>query len=441
MMTISVHITRLKTLLAIILFVVTGVAKAQHPNVIYIMSDDMGYGDLSGYGRKDYQTPNLDKLASQGIKFTHAYSAAPLCTPTRAAFMTGRYPARTPVGLIEPLTPTKRDSLYGLTPEYPSLATMMKHAGYETALVGKWHLGFQPQHSPMKNGFDYFFGIHSGAADYISHKGDGRADDLYENDALVDHPGYMTDLFTEKAVAFIRKPHPKPFFLVLTFTAPHWPWQQPGDKPYPDSVNMRDGGSPEIFAAMMKSMDDGVGAIMKALDEKKLGNETIVIFTNDNGGERYSNNGGLKEGKTTLWEGGIRVPAFVRWTGKIKSGVITDQVAVTMDWTATILNAGGAKAEKNFPLDGINLMPVLLSKEKKIERTLYWRTIQQKKQQYAMRMGDWKYLKDNKGEYLFNLTNDQAEKQDLGTQHPDILSKMKTEYAKWESTVLKPVPY
>ena len=157
----------------------------QRPNIIYIMTDDMGYGDLSGYGRKDYKTPNLDKLASQGMKFVNAYSAGPLCTPTRTAFMTGRYPARTPVGLMEPLTTSKRDSAYGLTADYPSIASLMKAGGYETALIGKWHLGVLPKHSPIKNGYDYFFGIHSGAADYISHKGDSRKLDLYENDVLV----------------------------------------------------------------------------------------------------------------------------------------------------------------------------------------------------------------------------------------------------------------
>jgi arylsulfatase A-like enzyme len=162
-----------ETSIALLLtFVACASVQSQPPNIIYIMTDDMGYGDLSGYGRKDYSTPNLDKLASQGIKFVNAYSAAPLCTPTRTAFMTGRYPARTPVGLIEPLT-GQRDIAYGLTADYPSIATLMKTAGYETVLVGKWHLGFLPQHSPVKNGFDYFFGIHGGAADYISHKGNG----------------------------------------------------------------------------------------------------------------------------------------------------------------------------------------------------------------------------------------------------------------------------
>ena len=417
-------------------------AQSQRPNIIYIMTDDMGYGDLSAYGQKEYTTPNLDKLASQGIEFVNAYSAGPVCNPTRAAFMTGRYPARTPVGLIEPLTQTKRDSTFGLTTEFPSVATLLKGSGYETALVGKWHLGFLPQHSPVKNGFDYFFGIHSAAADYFSHKSGlpgKRAHDLYENDKPVYAEGYLTDLFSQKAVAFIKRKHNKPFFLAITFNAVHWPWQGPNDKPYADSVDFRQGGSSAIYAAMMKSLDDAIGQIMKILDETQLSRQTIVIFTNDNGGERYSDNGGLAKAKGTLWEGGIRVPAFVRWPGKINPGSTTHQVAITMDWTKTILSAGGANAHKDFPMDGIDLMPILTREKKNIERTFYWRTFQRNKQK-AIRDGDWKYLQDENGEYLFNLVSDPGEKNDLRTKEEVIFKRLQKMYSDWEKTVLQPIP-
>ena len=413
-------------------------ARAQRPNIIYIMTDDMGYGDLSGYGRKDYTTPNIDKLASQGIKFVNAYSAGPLCTPTRTAFMTGRYPARTPVGLIEPLTGDKKDTAVGLTNAYPSIATLMKDAGYQTALIGKWHLGARSQHSPVKNGFDYFFGFRSGAADYISHKGNGRIHDLYENDELVYPEGYLTDLFSQKAIAFIKQKHDKPFFLTITFNATHWPWQGPTDKPYNDSVDFRKGGSPAIYAAMMKSLDDGIGSIMKTLDEAQLSTQTIVIFTNDNGGERYSDNGGLSKAKGTLWEGGIRVPAFVRWPGKINAGGITQQLAITMDWTATILSAGAVEANKDFPLDGMDLIPILTGKQKNSERVFYWRTFQRSKQK-AIRDGNWKYLQDETGEYLFDLMADQGEKNDVKAKEDSIFNRLKKEYASWEKTVLQPI--
>jgi arylsulfatase A-like enzyme len=430
----------MKLLIVCLALLVHSNTYSQRPNIIYIMTDDMGYADLSGYGRKDYQTPNLDKLASQGIRFVNAYSAGSVCTPTRTGYMTGRYPARTPVGLMEPLTGEKNDSTIGLTTDFPSIATLMKAGGYETALIGKWHLGLLPQHSPIKNGFDYFFGMRTGAADYISHIGDNRLrPDLYENDTPVIREGYLTDLFSQRAAAFIRQKHDKPFFLTITFNAPHWPWQSPGDKPYQDSVDFRTGGSPAVYEAMMKSLDDGIGLVMKSLDDAHLSDQTIVIFTNDNGGEKYSDHGGLAKRKGTLWEGGIRVPAFVRWPGKIIGGITTQQVAVTMDWTATILAAAAAKPAAGFPLDGIDLMPVMTGSNKNIERTLYWRTFQRARQK-AVRMGRWKYLQDEKGEYLFDLVDDQQEKNNLKEKHMNIFDRLKKMNADWERTVLQPVP-
>jgi len=420
-----------------LLFIVTCiVVSAQQPNIIYIMTDDMGYGDLSCYGQKNYSTPNLDKLASQGMKFVNAYSAGTVCTPTRAAFMTGSYPGRTTVGLIEPLTGTKEDLDVGLTPAVPSLAMRMKSAGYATALIGKWHLGELPQHSPIKNGFEYFFGFHAGASDYISHKSPEGKPDLYENESAILRDGYLTDVFTAKAIDFLKQKHKKPFFLALMYNAPHWPWQGPLDRAYPDSTDFRTGGSAPIFAEMMKSLDNGIGKIMSTLDEEQLSNETIVIFTNDNGGERYSDQAGFSKRKGSVWEGGIRVPAFVRWQGKIKAGVVTEQVVITMDWTATILALGKAKAPRaTTAADGIDLLPLLTGKTAIIERTLYWRTSQRSKQK-AIRSGEWKYLQDNSGEYLFNLRSDPSEKADLKQQHTDILERLKKQYDAWENGML-----
>lgn len=414
------------------------VQSTQKPNVIFILTDDMGYGDLSGYGRKDYQTPNLDKLASQGMKFVNAYSGAAVCTPTRACFMTGLYPARIPIGLFEPLIPQKRDSAYGLTPEYPSVGTRMREAGYSTALIGKWHLGFQPQHYPLRNGFDYFYGFLSGASDYISHTNHIGLPDLHEMDSLVNHNGYLTDLFADKAVRYLERKHSKPFFLTVTFNAPHWPWQKRGDAPYPDTLDMRAGGSPATYAHMMTALDEAIGRIMAALDANGLSNNTLVIFTNDNGGERFSDNGGLANSKLTLWEGGIRVPAFVRWPGKIKPGTTTTQLAVTMDWTATILAA--AKYQMDWSrLDGIDLAPVLTGKTQQIERTLYWR-LAQRRSQKAIRSGNWKYLQDEKGEYLFDLSKDNGEKSNLSSVNPAVFRKLKEQYARWEAQMLPPIP-
>lgn len=409
------------------------------PNIIYIMADDLGYADLSCYGRKDYQTPNLDELALQGTRFINAYSGGPLCTPTRTSFMTGRYPARTPVGIREPLDWSGRDSLIGLTPDQTSIATLLKKSNYETFLVGKWHLGFSPAYSPRKNGFGEFFGYNGGGIDYISHTDPNGKNDLYENERLVKQKGYMTDLLAERALDIISRDHRNPFFLCLMFSAPHWPWQAPGDSVYAlGNANWKKGGSPETYAAMVKSMDDAIGIILKALDEKGISGNTVVIFTSDNGGEKYSDMGKYSGGKFILKEGGIRVPAIIRWPGIIPEGSITEQVAITMDWTATILSLANAKPDKNFPLDGINLMPVITNKRRPVQRTFYWR-VTQRNQQKAMREGYWKYLKDEKGEYLYDLFYDGAEKTDLKERETEVFEILKKKYSNWEKTVLEPV--
>jgi arylsulfatase A-like enzyme len=413
--------------------------KDARPNIIYIMADDLGYADLSCYGRKDYQTPHLDKLCAQGIKFMNAYAAAPVCTPTRAAFFTGRYPARLTVGLFEPIAEGTKDSLVGLSPQTPSIAHLLKKAGYETYLVGKWHLGYKPEFTPNKNGFDYFFGFKAGATDYISHTAFKGEPDLYENERAVERNGYSTDLFGEKAIELIKQKHQKPFFLALMFNAPHWPWQAPGDKPYADTIWTK-GGSPQIYAAMVKSLDDAVGNIVKTIDDLHLSNNTVIIFTSDNGGERYSDNGIYKSGKMNLWEGGIREPAFIRWNGKFKGNSVTNQVATTMDWTVTILALARAKADKNFPMDGINLMPVLTGKKNEVKRTLYWR-IFQRRQHNAVLDGKWKWLRDEKGEeYLFDLSVDPSEKNNLKEKFPETFMRLKNKFKAWEKTVLVPIP-
>ena len=415
-------------------------SQTTRPNIIYIMADDLGYADLSCYGRKDYQTPNLDKLCSQGIKFMNAYAAAPVCTPTRAAFFTGRYPAHLAVGLYEPIAEGHKDSLVGLSSHDPSIAPMLKKAGYETYLVGKWHLGYKPEFSPIANGFDYFFGFHAGATDYISHSNERGKPDLYENDQPVQKEGYLTDVFMEKAIEIISKPHQKPFFLALMFNAPHWPWQAPGDKPWPDTTKWKSGGSPGIYAAMIKSLDDVVGKIVKTVDDLKLSDNTVIIFTSDNGGERYSDNGIYKGEKMELWEGGIREPAFIRWPGKIKENSVTNQVAITMDWTATILSLAGATGNPNFPLEGIDIMPVITGRNKEVDRTLYWRIFQRNNHK-AMRDGKWKYMQDEKGnEYLFDILKDPKEQMNLKDYEQGIFNALKKKYSEWESLMLKPVP-
>jgi arylsulfatase A-like enzyme len=428
-----------KCLLLLFVFSGTFVAAQIRPNIIYIMADDLGYADLSCYGRKDYKTPNIDELASQGVRFINAYAAAPLCTPTRTAFMTGRYPARTPVGLREPLDWSPNDSSIGLTPDQTSIATLLKKNGYETFLVGKWHLGFSSAYSPIKNGFTDFFGFHGGGIDYISHTDPKGNNDLYENERPVKRNGYITDILMEKAVDIIRGSHTNPFFLCLMFNAPHWPWQGPADKTYSlGNDNWKKGGSLETYAAMMKSLDEAIGTIMETLDEEQLSNNTVVIFTSDNGGERYSDMGKYSGGKQILKEGGIKVPAIIRWPGIIPANTVTEQVAITMDWTATILAVTNTKPNSNLPLDGINIMPFISGARRPVARTFYWRVFQ-RNQQKAIRDGYWKYLKDEQGEYLFDLFYDPGEKKDQKQTEPQIFETLRQKYAEWEKTVLQPV--
>ncbi len=416
-------------------------SEIRRPNVLFILADDLGYGDLSCFGRPDYSTPSLDSLAQQGIRFTSAYSASPVCTPTRCAFITGRYPARTPVGLEEPLAWKKnlgdRVNIAGLSPDHPTIASLLKKNGYETALVGKWHLGYLPTFGPIQSGFDEFFGIMSGGADYFSYKDAFGESDLFEDKVPVERIGYLTDLLTERAIKVISRRHTRPFYLSLHYTAPHWPWEGPSDREISSKLKggyggFTGGGSLATYAAMMKSLDDGIGQVMSALGKAKLDRDTLVIFTSDNGGERFSYNWPFSGQKFELREGGIRVPAIVRWPGVIPAGRSTEQVAITMDWTATILAATQTKPDINYPLDGDDLLPVSKGERAAYERTLFWRHARQD----AVLSGKWKYLNDGEREYLFDLSVDQREQADFKEQNPDMLRQLRSEFQKWQAQVL-----
>src|SRR6185436_6094117 len=365
-------------------------SRATRPNIIFILADDLGWGDLSCYGRPDYRTPNIDLLASQGIRFTDAYSASAVCTPTRVGFITGRYPARLKIGLIEPLPADNRQ--VGLDPGHPTVASLLKASGYDTALIGKWHLGFRPEWGPNAHGFNEFFGILAGAGDYFLHKNGLGQPDLYENLTPVERNGYLTDLLTERAVNYVKKPRSAPFFLSLHYTAPHWPWQgrKGGDVVHfsdkaPEPAIMAAGGSLKLYAQMMESLDDGVGRVMQSIKAAGLDKNTLVIFTSDNGGERFSYLWPFSGQKGDLLEGGIRVPALVRWPGVVPANRLTQQMAITMDWTATILAAAKAGIPAGHALDGIDLLPVIKG-SRAIDRTLFWRIYSQD----AVREGNWK---------------------------------------------------
>jgi arylsulfatase A-like enzyme len=423
-------------------------SQPRRPNILFILADDLGYGDLSCFGRPDYQTPHLDRLAAQGIRFVNAYSGSPVCTPSRCAFITGRYPSRTRVGLEEPLTERgdlgDKAKTLGLPPDHPTIASLLKQSGYETALVGKWHLGYLPNFGPLNSGFDEFFGIMSGAVDFFTHK-DMRGDlDLFEGKVPVERIGYMTELLTARAVDYVSKRgrgEERPFYLSLHYTAPHWPWEGPRDQDVSRALGREydgftAGGSLKTYAKMMKSLDDGIGEVLRALTRANLARNTLVIFTSDNGGERFSYNWPFRGQKFSLFQGGIRVPAIVRWPGVTPAGSVSEQAAITMDWTATMLAAGGAKPDPAYPLDGHDLRPILRGARSVYERTFFWRNSNQD----AVVKGRWKYVKDGDREYLFDLGSDEREQADFREQNPAMFTQLRDEYKEWNSTVLPRPP-
>lgn len=419
-------------------------AQSSRPNVVFILVDDMGWGDLSIYGRTDYQTPNLDRLARQGVRFTNAYANQTVCTPTRIAFLTGRYQARLPIGLREPLGNRSQPASnnIGIPINQPTIASLLKANGYETALVGKWHAGYPPNFGPLQRGFDEYFGHLSGGIEYFTHTGTDRILDLYENDVPVQRSGYVTDLFTDRAVEFIQRPHSRPFYLSLHYNAPHWPWQGPTDQAstaFYLTNGYTAGGSQATYAAMVKSLDDGVGRVLDALEASGQADNTLVIFTSDNGGERFSNFGPFRGQKTSLYEGGIRVPAIIRYPGVTQANQVSNQVIITFDLTATILAATGTNFHPNYPPDGQNLLPLLRGKRSEFSRTLFWRyRAQVSARQKAVRSGDWKYLSVAGEEFLFNVATDPGETVDLKASNPQVFTRLRNQFAHWE---LQMLPY
>jgi arylsulfatase A-like enzyme len=411
---------------------------ADRPNVVLIITDDVGYGDLSSYGAPDLKTPNIDSLARDGVRLTDFYANGSTCSPTRTGLMTGRYQQRylieVPLGAGTGATVPR-----GLRADGATLPRLMKNHGYATGLVGKWHLGYGPDETPNGHGFDYFFGFRSGLVDYYMHTDQNGQSDLFENDTPVQQDGYMTDLITARAVKFIDDHKAGPFFLDVAYSAAHWPYQPP-DKPSkaPDNARHVQPHEPNTstradYVAMLERADRGVGEILATLRRNGLDRNTIVIFTNDNGGEWLSRNAPLFNRKNTLWEGGIRVPALVRWPGRIPAGRVSPQVGITMDLTATILAATGAPVPATF--EGMNLMPILEGRAPVVERTLFWRQAGNRNQR-VVRKGDWKLMLDGAGVVLlYDVRKDVGERNDVAAQRSDIAQQLRPLIAKWEADV------
>ena len=418
------------------------------PSVILILMDDMGYGDLGSYGGSDARTPNIDRLAREGVRLTDAYANGAVCTPTRVALITGRYQQRTGLEWVLEATPGHRE--LGLAATGASLPALLKANGYATGLFGKWHLGWKPEFSPNRHGFDEFYGFLSGAHSYYTNQAEVRSTgrglpDLFENAKPVDATGYLTDAITQRAVGFISRHAGNPFFLEVAFNAVHWPFEPP-DRPPADPAHngarpllqMPDDSLPatrQDYVRMLERADRGVGEILSALEHLGLTQSTLVIFTNDNGGEWLSRNAPLAHRKGTLWEGGIRVPLILRWPGALPAGRTSSQVAITLDLTASSLAATNTQAPEGHHPDGIDLLPVLRGEAGPVERDLYWRIDRPGRQQRAGRSGDWKLLQDAGSLLLFNLGQDPGERTDLAGQHPDLVRRLKRMLDEWEADV------
>jgi arylsulfatase A-like enzyme len=406
------------------------------PSFIFILADDLGYADLGCYGGRSPCSPNLDRMAAEGLRFTQGYANSPVCSPTRFALATGRWQYRLRGGTDEPIASRARGSeVLGLPPEHPTLASLLRAAGYATALIGKWHLGFAPRFGPLKSGYQEFFGPLAGGVDYFSHCDSAGVHDLFDGEKEVERPGYLTDLLSERAVSFVRRHKGRPFLLSLHYTAPHWPWETREDEAESRRIGARiahlDGGSVATYVEMIRQMDEGIGRVLATVDEIGATRDTFVVFTSDNGGERYSDSWPLKGGKMDLLEGGIRVPYIARWPGRLPAGSTTARLAITMDWVATFLRAAGVEPHRDYPLDGIDLLG------EETQRSLYWRM--KFRDQKAARSGDWKYLSIDGNDFLFHLGRDSRERANLKLREPARLEQLKTQYAAWEASV-PPIP-
>lgn len=440
----------------------------KRPNVVFILADDLGWGDLGSYGSLHNSTPALDRLAADGLRFTHGYAASDTCSPTRIALYTGRFPGRLEAGLQEPIV--RRDARTGIPEDHPTLPSLLRGAGYRASMVGKWHCGWLPWFSPLRIGFESFYGCFDGAVDYFSHIDTAGQPDLWEDETPIEELGYLTSLISERAARYIHEQAAsqgsddgnesrQPFYLQVNFTAPHWPWEGPEDQAVSDRVTSRaaegspiealfhfEGGSLDAYRTMVEALDLGVGEILDALKDSGVADDTIVVFTSDNGGERYAFQWPFVGEKGDLEEGGIRVPLIVRWPGVVDAGTVTDVPVSTLDLTATLVEVGGASEAESHPLDGASLASWLSGAAPAPTRDLFWRT----EDQGALRRGNYKLLVDRvakplwggafgkEGERvrLFDVSVDGREHADLSGEDPEAADDLYREWHKLDQDLL-----
>jgi arylsulfatase A-like enzyme len=417
------------------------------PNIIVILADDLGYSDIGCYGSEVNNTPHLDAMAAGGMRFTDFHSNGPMCTPTRAAVLTGRYQQRAG---IEGVLSVKSNYDTGMSLDEITFAEVLKKQGYATACFGKWHLGYKPQLNPIQHGFDTYRGFLAGGSDYISHINRSGQPDWWKDDELAPEEGYSTDLLTKHAVNFIKQNKDRPFCIYLPHQAVHFPFQGPNDEAdrvvggdywskakygrrYDDVEDRK-----KAYKEMIESMDDSTGRIVDTVKELGLEKDTFIFFTSDNGAYSWvGSNLPCRGQKTDLWEGGHRVPTIAYWPGKITAGTVTSQTTMTMDLFPTIAAMAGAEVQKGLKLDGKNMLPVLLEGKELPERTVFWRF----RKQHAARKGPWKYLNRGTEQFLFNLDDDIGEAKNLAGTHPEVLQGLRKEFLAWEKDVIDGVKW
>jgi arylsulfatase A-like enzyme len=429
-------------------------AESKRPNVVFIIADDLGYGDIGVHGCKDIPTPNIDAIAKGGVRCTNGYVSGPYCSPTRAGLLTGRYQQR----YGHEFNPGPKDETpdIGLPPTETTLAVGLKAAGYRTGLVGKWHLGYVEKLRPTARGFEEFFGFLAGAHPYTA--GPKGHQGIFRGTEPVAEYGYLTEAFTREALAFIDRHAKEPFFLYLAYNAVHGPMHA-SEKHLKRFEGIKD-EKRRTYATMLTAMDDGIGQVLAKLKDHGIADDTLIAFISDNGGPEpvnASDNGPLNGVKATTWEGGIRVPFLIKWpNGKLPAGTTYDQPVIQLDLYPTVLAAAGVEAKSEKRLDGVNLLPHLRGETKDPPHAaLYWRF----GGQMAIRAGDWKLTKaatgggraggggaalrrekaTPDGARLFNLKDDLGEQTDLAGKHPEKVKELAALWTAWNAELVEPL--
>lgn len=416
------------------------------PNVVLILSDDQGYGDLSGYGGAHVATPRIDALAKKGIRFTQFYSNAPECTPARTALLTGRYQQR--IGGLECAIGVGNVGRYdeaewlqargelGLPASESVLASTLRQAGYATACIGKWHLGYEAAFAPRRHGFDTYWGPLGGTVDYFHYREPTGKEMLYRNEKPTGASGYLTDLIADHAIEWLAKQKGK-YFLYVPFTAPHAPYQSEDDSDREVNEATWNSGDKQTYSRMIDRLDYNVGRILDAIEQRGEADNTLVIFASDNGPTRMGETRGLRGFKGQLFEGGIRVPCLMRWPAQLPQGREASFPAITMDLAATVLSACGATAPR--PLDGIDLLPALRgNSQEPVGRELFFRYKRMRARRKAMIQNQWKYIVDGGNEFLFHLQEDRAESNNVLAREAGRAERMRKRLSQWEEDVRAP---